>query len=469
MRRVLIVDDSPALRNIVAGYLQARGWQVETAEDGEQGAIAALASPPDVVVSDLWMPGLSGVQLCQLLRGDRATAAVPVVLVTATGDRRSRFWGQRAGAHAFLDRADLGELARVLDQLQPPDAPHREVPDGSVDIRRSSIPRRLSTLLDRALFDAVVAGELRALASAGSDVEALFAGLTRLLSDLVDYGWLALALRRGDRHRVYVHQHADAGEAPAPGVLAALGLSPGRTVEARVVTDTLPSSAASTGQAVVHPIALSGGDLGTLALAPARRAFSRDEEQVIALAAREVALPVHAVALLEESRRLAATDPLTGLANRRQGTETLAREVLRYDRYQNTLVVALLDVDHFKQVNDAHGHAAGDRALCHVADVLRAGLRTCDLVARWGGEEFLVVLPDTSRVGARVAAERLRAAVARASFTVDGVGAVRLTVSVGLAACAGQGMDRLLDEADRALYRAKARGRNRVEFEGAET
>lgn len=168
-------------------------------------------------------------------------------------------------------------------------------------------------------------------------------------------------------------------------------------------------------------------------------------------------------------QELARTDDLTGIANRRYLGERLREERARAARYGRPLSVALVDVDHFKTVNDAHGHAAGDAVLRGVARTVTGSLRDCDLLGRWGGEELLAILPETDAAGARSLAQRLRAAVEALRVAHDGR-PHGVTVSVGIAtwAPAGPGAhdpgdDALLKRADEALYRAKAAGRNRVE------
>jgi diguanylate cyclase (GGDEF)-like protein len=210
-------------------------------------------------------------------------------------------------------------------------------------------------------------------------------------------------------------------------------------------------------------VQILGHRLGIVATQITERIAAPHESGVVALVAGEIALPIRTVALLEESKRLAATDVLTGLANRRHGSDTLARELARAERYRHGFCVALVDIDHFKRVNDTLGHSVGDRVLAHVARVLRQAVRKSDLVARWGGEEFLLLLTSTPTGGARFAAERIRAAVAASPF-IDGDGnKLEITISIGVAMCQGQNADALIDAADRALYRAKSAGRNRVE------
>lgn len=172
-----------------------------------------------------------------------------------------------------------------------------------------------------------------------------------------------------------------------------------------------------------------------------------------------------------ELRHLATTDPLTGLANRREFLAAAERELVRVRRYGRPAAVLMFDVDHFKRINDTHGHAAGDEALRRIAAVCRDLLRETDIIGRLGGEEFGILLPETDVGAGREAAERLRAALAGIEIPRPGNGGIlRLTVSIGVAGCAaGDGrIEHALKRADAALYRAKAQGRNRVVVEAAE-
>lgn len=168
----------------------------------------------------------------------------------------------------------------------------------------------------------------------------------------------------------------------------------------------------------------------------------------------------------EALSRLSITDSLTGLRNRRYADELLAIEVLRARRYRSPLSVLMADVDHFKRVNDEHGHAAGDEVLRGVAERLRDTLRATDVGARYGGEEFLVILAQNDAQGAVLFGERWRQAVETAGFPLPGGRQVAVTISVGVASFApgiGTGPE-LVAEADAALYAAKQAGRNRVEL-----
>jgi two-component system, cell cycle response regulator len=164
----------------------------------------------------------------------------------------------------------------------------------------------------------------------------------------------------------------------------------------------------------------------------------------------------------EEIHRLTIMDGLTQIANKRYFTDFLEREIARAARHHRPLTLAMFDVDHFKKVNDEHGHLAGDRVLCGVAETIAAEVRREELLARWGGEELAVVLPETPIDGATKFAERIRHIIEETPFDYDGE-LLRVTVSAGVAALApGDTMQSLVERADGLLYQAKDEGRNRV-------
>lgn len=170
----------------------------------------------------------------------------------------------------------------------------------------------------------------------------------------------------------------------------------------------------------------------------------------------------------ENNRVLAALDPLTGVANRRSLIAALDRDVARAQRMREPMALMMVDIDHFKDVNDQNGHPAGDRVLCSVVNVLRQRVRAQDLVGRYGGEEFMVLLPDTGLTGAEQLARELCKAVEESRCPADGVPGpgIAVTVSIGVFGGrleSGDSWDMLIAAADRALYQAKNNGRNRVE------
>jgi two-component system, cell cycle response regulator len=439
MPRVLLIDDSGAVRSVLASRLRDRGYEVEEAADGVAGAELALERPPDVVVTDLWMPGLSGVQVCRLLRSEPRTQGIPVVLVTGESDRRSRFWARTAGAAAYVAKTDTQALVAALDALGPLPA---RAPVGPLSLkRRGSIHERLSERLDAALFESVVAGEVRSLAQSDGNAELVFSGLVQLVSEIASYRWLGLTTH--PTGRLFIHADPsvrDACEAEARAALGSVSPDPAFTV----LDERALRGRAS--PPVIAEVRLGSAMAGVVAMGPSERGASSEDKQLIAIIARELGGPLRIVSLVDAARHLAMTDPLTGLLNRRAFVEAMTREIARAARHSHPLSVMLLDVDHFK------------------TEIAQRIARKSDLVARWGGEEFVAGLPHAAEAGARVAAERLRRAISDASFALPDGTALRITASIGVAhAAEGETLDVVIARADQAMYLAKSRGRNRVE------
>jgi diguanylate cyclase (GGDEF)-like protein/PAS domain S-box-containing protein len=171
-------------------------------------------------------------------------------------------------------------------------------------------------------------------------------------------------------------------------------------------------------------------------------------------------------ALEDELSEMATRDALTGLFNRRETARLLDEEVARAERYQRSLSVLWIDLDHFKETNDRFGHAAGDRVLQCLSDLLAESVRSVDTVGRFGGEEFVVILPEMGRQGAEETAERLRCKAAESSCRIDNGPEIDITISIGVAVFPGHGSNSadLCLVADQAMYRAKRAGRNRIEM-----
>jgi diguanylate cyclase (GGDEF)-like protein len=219
--------------------------------------------------------------------------------------------------------------------------------------------------------------------------------------------------------------------------------------------------AAGDGYSNCHPLLVGGQVIGSALVTHAEPL--RDSERSAIVAAVRQAGPVLAnLRNLALARFRAATDALTGLANSREVQDTLKRMCAHASRTLSPLTALLLDLDHFKQINDTYGHASGDDVLAAFASTVQATLRASDFVGRYGGEEFVVLLPDTGPVEAEIVAEKIRVAVEQ--ITLAGVGRP-ITVSIGLATLPDHATDSatLLQTADRALYTAKSNGRNRVE------
>jgi two-component system cell cycle response regulator len=460
MHTVLLVDPSPN-RDALAERLEMQGYRVLTRSDGAKGAHFALSSPPAVIIADLWMPGISGIQLCRLLRSEPATEHVPIILRGPEHNGRDRFWAERAGAIAYVGRGSMGDLVRALTSAiaaAPPqtDGFFTQLGDGELDLRE-----RIAAQLDSALFDSVIASEIRALGVCGN-FDRLFDMLSQFVVQVAGYRWLAVHTVHPTRLAVHAHPaHRQAAEEEAR---AALRLS--ADVPVVFVEDEDAADEAHGPNAQIEAITLGAEAIGGLAMgglpsqAGAHRALDADLVRVIA---RELGGPIRIATLMEESNRLAMLDPLTGLLNRRAFIAAMERQIALLERHGEGFCLLLLDVDHFKTLNDQHGHATGDAVLLHLGITLPASVRRSDVVGRWGGEEFVITLTikDPARAAAR--AETIRQAIANMTVRDASGLPVSVTASIGVAAAAfGDTVEQLVERADKAMYAAKSAGRNKV-------
>jgi len=196
---------------------------------------------------------------------------------------------------------------------------------------------------------------------------------------------------------------------------------------------------------------------------PAQTPFTQDTLAILHLLRRTATTSVKLMLLYEENRWLSVIDPLTQLYNRRYFMEHFESQYRQFQRYKTALTLLFIDIDNFKLVNDTYGHQVADMVLVQLAEILRGSVRTVDLAARIGGEEFVVMLPQTPLAGGQVLAERLRGKVERFHFGKEG-DPVRVTISIGVAALSEGVRDAqaLLERSDQAMYQAKQAGKNRV-------
>jgi two-component system cell cycle response regulator len=473
-RRVLVVDDSEVTRAILARTLRGAGFEVIEARDGAEGAMAALREQPAVVVTDLEMPTMDGFPLLRLLKADPASSHIPVLIVTSHGEAASRYWGLRTGADAYLTKDHRpGELVETVHRLvSEAEKTAPAVQPGPLDLQAMGpveVLARVARHLDASLLQATVTNTLLEYGMAANDFHEAARGALETLSQVVDAQFLAVAVSEIDTGLIQVLLQ-DAVRETDLEVLndlltRALHLPPGGAVEVRVSGER-GSVPLDLDKAVWMPLSVRNAT-GVLAFLP------RDPHEFAAATAALVeGLTGHLALVLDNARlsqrlhELSTVDGLTRQLNHRVIYGRLTEELERARRYKYPLSVVLCDFDHFKEINDTYGHLAGDAVLREGAAVLRKCLRTTDLLGRYGGEEFLAVLPQVDLNSACQAAERLRQGLEKHAVRLSGGETLRITASFGVAdrdeISGSPSSDLLVSLADRRLYEAKAAGRNRV-------
>ena len=449
--KILIVDDVATNRIVLKVKLASAHYETVQASCGTEALSLAAQIRPDLVLLDLDLPDMSGIEVCTLLKSDPATRDIPVVIITAFHDADRKLEALRAGAEDIFWKPfdELLLLARLRSLLRARETSEQQgLRDGTY--------RELGFAEPAQAFD-------------GPGLIGLIAGRSEIAE-----AWKA-TLQPYLGHRLVVMDRDaalsfDSGAAlPDVFVVAANLLRPGDGL--RFLSE-LRSRATTRHAAVCMVLAGAAQDSSAIALD-----LGADDLFESAMDPAEMALRLQTQmrrkrqadrlrTTLADGLRLAMIDPLTGLHNRRYAFPHLAHIVEHAQEAGQDLAVLIMDIDRFKLVNDTYGHAAGDAVLVTVAERLRANLREVDLIARIGGEEFLVALPNTNIDDARTTAERLRYGVADMPIRIGDGPSLSITASIGLAMHHGgsfcPSVDTLVERADAALLAAKADGRNQV-------
>jgi two-component system cell cycle response regulator len=446
--RILVVDDIEANVRLLEAKLTAEYYDVSVASDGATALEKAAQELPDIILLDVMMPEMDGFEVCRRLKADPVTRHIPVVLVTALDGRRDRLAGLDAGADDFLTKPidDVTLLARVrsltrlklvIDELRQREASGRRmgVIEG-VGARLGGGGGRIIICDDHERQAKRIADELgvehRPVLEPDPEMAILAA---RARADLLI---INIGAKAFDGLRLAAHVRSDEATRHTPILAIVEASERARVVKALEigVNDLLPRP--------IDPEEMAAR-VRTLIRHKRYTDFLRNN--------------------LDHSLELAVTDPLTGLHNRRYMAGQLGALVRRAARGGEPVAALLVDIDHFKRINDSFGHDVGDEVLREFAVRLATNVRAVDLACRYGGEEFVVIMPDTGLEVAQRIAERLRLHVAGSPFRMHGVeDPLSVTISIGVACTRLEedSPDALLKRADEAVYDAKARGRNQV-------
>lgn len=453
--RVLVVDDIMANVKLLEARLAAEYFEVMSAFSGREALDVLARERVDVVLLDVMMPGMDGFECCRRIKSNVQTHHIPVVMVTALDQPSDRVQGLESGADDFLTKPvdDIALVTRVKNLARL-----KMLNDEM--IMRASTGKQMGIPDDGALAKALSGRSGRVLVvddhprSAARLLEVLSksndafaerdpqAALTKLAEHNFDLLVVSLSMQASDGLR-----------------LCSQVRSLDRTRHLPIIILVEPGDEARL---------LRGLDMGVndYLMRPV------DRHELMARVKTQIKRKRHSDFLrtrLAESVEMSITDALTGLHNRRyleSHMKTLTTDSLRTGRALSMLIA---DIDHFKQVNDTYGHDIGDVVLKEFSVRLKRNTRGMDLACRLGGEEFVIIMPDTDIARAYQVGERLRATVAADNFSIGNGQSIRVTASVGLATLerGDDTPETIFKRADNALYAAKRRGRNRVAADAA--
>jgi two-component system, cell cycle response regulator len=453
--RVLVVDDILSNVKLLEAKLTSEYFEVVTAYSGAEALAKMDESEPDIVLLDVMMPGMDGFEVCRRIKANPKTAHVPVVMVTALDQPTDRVAGLEAGADDFLTKPvdDAALFARV----------------------RSLV--RLKMMTDELRMRETTGQSMGLLDPASTLIEAGIAGRILIIEDRPEsVAWFGAALQPANEVSA-VDTFEEALVRVRGGdydlIVVSLGMRGFDGLRLCSQLRSLPE-----GRNVPILVVVSDGDRRKLTQAlemGVNDYLTRpvDKNELVARVRTQLRKKLYADRLrhnVQLSLEMAITDQLTGLHNRRYMGRHLDNLLLQAGKSGKALAFVIMDIDFFKMVNDTHGHDIGDEVLREFARRISANVRGIDLACRYGGEEFVVVMPDTDIAYAYAVAERLRKSIETTPIVISRApGKLSITISIGIAESESENdsAEALLYRADQALYRAKKTGRNRVVADAA--
>lgn len=446
--QILVVDDVPANVKLLEAKLNSEYYDVIAAKDGYEAIEMTKKHKPDLILLDVMMPGIDGFETCKMIKEIPEVAHIPVVMVTALSEKSDRLKGLEVGADDFLTKPinDLALFARVkslvrikvlLDELRLRDKTNMQMGLGTSNNFISDVAGAKILLVD----DDQVQGKQ----------------ITTKLSEQYKVDWLqesenAAETAKAGNYDIILMSTA---LADADGLRLAShikSMEETRNVPMLVLVDEDDS------RLMLKALEMGINDYMTMPI---------DKNEMTARVRTQIRRKRYQDALrnqYQKSVSMAVTDGLTGLYNRHflnQHLDNMVRESIKNGK---KLSIMIMDMDHFKHVNDTYGHDAGDKVLKQLSEIILRVSRSTDLAARFGGEEFVILMPETDESSALVAGNRMREAVEKHPFDIGEADPLMRTISIGIANSHpdGDSAEALIKRADEALYSAKRNGRNQV-------
>ena len=447
--RILVVDDLAANTKLLEVRLSAEYFEVIVANNGVDALQICRAGRCDIVLLDAMMPGIDGFEVCRRLKADKLTAHLPVIIITALDEVRDRVRGLEAGADDFLTKPvdEMALLARVrsltrlkvfMDELRSRAQATNKI--STLELLQLSADREALGGHVLLVDDRPSSAERVAVALTEHHKIDIVAGLVEAQHNLAEHDYdlviIALSVRLFDPLRLCSQIRAMEKTRQTPILLIA---------ETEDRTRVLRGLEMGVNDYLMRP--LDRNELRARVRTQLRRKYYTES-------LRES---------MQATIEMAVIDPLTGLNNRRYMESQLGNVLQKAQARRRPVSLMILDIDHFKRVNDTYGHGAGDDVLKGFAQRVRQVIRAVDLMCRLGGEEFVILMPETDIDYAAMIAERVRSSVETTPFPVEGGRNLPITVSIGIADNSSSAApDDLLKRADIALYRSKSNGRNQV-------
>ena len=476
--KILLVEDSESQLIFLRDGLVEHGFEIDTATNGSEAYKKVFLNPPDVIISDIVMPVIDGYQLCRMLKNTEETKKIPIILLSVLENKIDTFWAKKAGAQLFLSKSiDIKELADniktsvrrypVSDEYKK-DLVEKNTPENSAQMK-------LNTVLNDLLMKSIFSNEFRNLSDFLNYERILVEKLFSLLSSFVEYSVAGIYFASPDDYSENILYMDTLGKNLKKNVLSDISYDFFRKMEEqKVIKESkfevvrmllgkeFDYSFNDFHSKIIIPLIFDKKLIGGVCFY-ARMDIDYSSFRYFDIMISELLAIFKMKYQYSEKEFMSVLDGLTGLYNRRQLEISLEQEFNRTKRHPSDFSLAILDIDFFKKVNDTYGHQYGDYVLKTISTLMKNAFRKTDLLFRYGGEELVIIMPETNLEGAVIPVQRLRRMVEEYDFEYNGVKA-KATVSVGVTMNFPtlNSPAEIIKSADESLYKAKESGRNRV-------
>ena len=476
--KILLVEDSDVQLKFLKDGLVENGFEVETATNGSEAYKKVYTYAPDIVVSDIMMPVIDGYQLCRMIKNSEETKKIPIILLTVLENKIDSFWGKKSGAQLFLSKSiDVKELATNINSTVNRYPVSEDYKKALLNNEKAdnSAQLQLNTILNDLLMKSMFSNEFRNLSDFLNYERILVEKLFSLVSSFVEYHVAGLFFASPDDFAENIFYMDTLGRNLSKNVLSDIQYDFFRILQEHkeikdakfeVVRMLLGKEQeyefGDLISKIVIPMVFDKKLIGGICFY-CRKAIDYSSFRYFDIMISELLTIFKMKYQYTEKEFMSVLDGLTGLYNRRQFEISLEQEYNRTKRHPSDFSLAILDIDFFKKINDNYGHQYGDYVLKTVSDLMKKSFRKTDLLYRYGGEELVMIMPETNIEGAVIPVQRLRKMIEDYDFNYNGVKA-KVTASIGLTMNYSNlnSTAEILKSADEALYRAKEGGRNRV-------
>ena len=470
-KKILLIDDSKTQLYSLKIILSKAGLDVITADNAISGIEMAYQNMPDLIISDIVMPSINGYQLCRLLKNDAATKHIPIVLLTILDGKIDKFWGLKAGADKFLNKESEPEnlISEIQEILKNTPENHNKTETKNVTFSENAYHVKINEILDQSLIESTIMNDFRNLSEFIVDEEKLINELFSILNSILDFDSLAIFFnsandkKKKDLTFISNQNQNELQNISFEFFKTVFGEIEKDDIQFKTTKNTSNQSENLSNQtSLVVPIKIGEQLLGAIGLFSHKNIDYKSQKN-FNIILNELKLLMQMKHLHSKTKLLTIIDPLTNLYNRRHCQEVAEREFSRARRYGTELSIAMFDIDNFKKINDTYGHQFGDEVLKQVSKIILSSLRNTDFAFRYGGEEILAVLTNSTAEKALIPIERIRAKIENYPFEFYDQD-VKVTISAGISSTqedfsSAQELTRMADE---ALYKAKHSGKNKV-------